>query len=525
MRILTFDVEDWFHVLHHPVAEMPAAWPRLPSRVERNTHRILDALGVRGVRATFFVLGWVAEHHPAIVRRIAAEGHEIGTHSYAHLPVREERRHDFEPDLRRSVQLLEDLAGRPVTCYRAPGATLSLDHAWAFEALLAAGIQVDCSMLRAPLHGPGMIASPAGWLRELPLGGERPFGVRVRCSSAGYLLLPPARLRPRAAGRGRAVAAAAPEGAHRIALGVRPFRAAARRVRFRERRRGGRTGRLALGAGRHAGGPSGGGPGMVSAAVAGRARVRVRIGDLDVDRIGLADVVTRIGHACATRSALHIVTANIGFVTLARRRAPFRDAVNAAGCVVCDGRLLLWMSRLLGEPVPEQVTGHDLVRECIALAAVRGWRVVLLGGMPGIADELAARLRLQHPGLAVMGEGGGRFTSDGRGDDDADLVPRIRAYTPDLLLVALGAPKQELWIARQLHATGACVAIGVGGVFDTLTGHLPRAPHWMQVAGLESLFQLALAPRRYARRYLVDDPPTLARVAWHALVARLRRDP
>jgi polysaccharide deacetylase family protein (PEP-CTERM system associated) len=191
MRVLTFDVEDWFHVLDNPSTDTPDAWPRLPSRVERNTERILDALGVRGVHATFFVLGWVAEHHPAIVRRIAAEGHEIGTHSYAHLPVREERRHDFEPDLRRSVQLLEDLAGRPVTCYRAPGATLSLRHGWAFEALLAAGIQVDCSILRAPLDGPSMIASPAGWLRELPLGGERPFGVRVRCSSAGYFRASP----------------------------------------------------------------------------------------------------------------------------------------------------------------------------------------------------------------------------------------------------------------------------------------------------------------------------------------------
>ena len=80
-----------------------------------------------------------------------------------------------------------------------------------------------------------------------------------------------------------------------------------------------------------------------------------------------------------------------------------------------------------------------------------------------------------------------------------------------------------MWIARNLKATGASVAIGLGGVFDTLSGRLPRAPRWMQASGMESLFQLAIAPRRYARRYLIDDPPTLASVAWRALVERMQR--
>jgi N-acetylglucosaminyldiphosphoundecaprenol N-acetyl-beta-D-mannosaminyltransferase len=262
---------------------------------------------------------------------------------------------------------------------------------------------------------------------------------------------------------------------------------------------------------------------MVSAAIPHGARSRVRVGELLVDRVGLADVMALIEHACANRSPLHVVTANIGFVTLARRHPAFREAIGASDCVVADGRLLLWVTRILGEPVPEQVTGHDLVRECVALAHAQSLRILLLGGMPGVAAELADRLRERHPGLAVAGEQGGSFSAEGTSEDDEALAQRIRAQAPDLLFVALGAPKQELWIASRRYSTGASVAVGVGGVFDTLTGRLRRAPRWMQVAGLESLFQLAIAPGRYARRYLVDDPPTLVRVTWEALRTRLRR--
>jgi polysaccharide deacetylase family protein (PEP-CTERM system associated) len=200
MRILTFDIEDWFHVLDNPATDSPAVWPRLESRVADNTNRILDELAWRGVRATFFCVGWVAEHHPGIVRRIAAEGHEIGTHSYAHLPVRETQRRRFEADLTRSLRLLEDVTGHPVTCYRAPGFTLSLRDTWAFDVLVANGIAVDCSIcpsrrahggVDASLRGPATIVSPAGRLRELPVGGERALGMDFLCSSAGYFRLCP----------------------------------------------------------------------------------------------------------------------------------------------------------------------------------------------------------------------------------------------------------------------------------------------------------------------------------------------
>jgi len=250
---------------------------------------------------------------------------------------------------------------------------------------------------------------------------------------------------------------------------------------------------------------------------------RICLGGIGVDAVELHEAMARIEHACSAKASMQVVTLNIDFITLARRMPAFRRVIEDAALVVADGRLLLWVSHLLGQPLPQQITGHDLMRECTALARARGLRMFLLGGLPGIAPALARRLEADHPGLRAEGEDGGSFTSDGDSEDNGALVARIRAFAPDLLFVALGAPKQEMWIARNLKATGASVAIGLGGVFDTLSGRLPRAPRWMQVSGMESLFQLAIAPRRYARRYLIDDPPTLASVAWRALVERIQR--
>ncbi|WP_280155155.1 WecB/TagA/CpsF family glycosyltransferase [Piscinibacter sp. XHJ-5] len=250
---------------------------------------------------------------------------------------------------------------------------------------------------------------------------------------------------------------------------------------------------------------------------------RVQIGDVLIDAVHLDELMAAVQQACRARTPLQIVTVNIDFIRLAQRSRAFRRVIHEAAWVVPDGRLVLWVSRLLGEPLPEQITGHDLVRESIRLARAHGHRMFLLGGMPGVAADVARRLERENPGLCVQGDDGGSFSADGDNEDNAALVQRIREFEADLLFVALGAPKQELWLARNLHATGVSVAVGVGGVFDTLSGRLPRAPRWMQVAGLESLFQLLIAPRRYARRYVLEDPPTLARVAWLALVTRVTR--
>ena len=124
----------------------------------------------------------------------------------------------------------------------------------------------------------------------------------------------------------------------------------------------------------------------------------------------------------------------------------------------------------------------------------RGFRIFLLGAAPGVANDLATRLRVEHPGLEVEAHAG---TPDPSAD--AATLALIRAHKPQVLLVAYGHPKQELWIDRMHESLGVAVAMGVGGSFDYLTGRIPRAPTWMRRAGLEWLFRLVRQPWRVRR--------------------------
>jgi N-acetylglucosaminyldiphosphoundecaprenol N-acetyl-beta-D-mannosaminyltransferase len=233
---------------------------------------------------------------------------------------------------------------------------------------------------------------------------------------------------------------------------------------------------------------------------------------LIIDRISLASTLKKIDDACQGKKSLQIVTLNLNFITLARHNLLFRKAINDADIVVPDGRFIIWIANFIGEPFPEQITGHDLMRECLALGRKRGYRMFLLGGKPGIAKKLCQKLSAQLPEMKFAGMSGGLFSETGENVENVKILSLIRNFKPHFLFVALGAPKQDVWISKHLGSTDARVAVGVGGVFDTLVGDLPRAPKWMQVLGLESLFQLSIEPKRYWRRYLVDDPPTLFRL-------------
>jgi len=146
LNALTIDVEDYFHVSAFESYVKKADWQNLPSRVEENTLRILDILDRYGIKATFFVLGWVAEHSPSLIRNIHERGHEIACHGYGHCRVSTQSRQEFRDDIRKSKGLLEGLIGQPVLGYRAPSYSISHDSLWAFDELLEAGFSYDSSV-------------------------------------------------------------------------------------------------------------------------------------------------------------------------------------------------------------------------------------------------------------------------------------------------------------------------------------------------------------------------------------------
>ncbi len=183
-----------------------------------------------------------------------------------------------------------------------------------------------------------------------------------------------------------------------------------------------------------------------------------------------------------------------------------RHAYAHADLVTADGTGLVWASRQLGRSLPERVTGIDLLSALCERAAAKQHRVYLLGGRPGVAREAAQRLQRRHPGLAIVGTQHGYFADD----ESERVVSEINAREPDLLLVGMGVPRQEIWMSRHGHRLASPVAMGVGGSLDVLAGRVRRAPAAWQSLGLEWLWRAVQEPHRLWRARRI--PQFIARI-------------
>lgn len=193
--------------------------------------------------------------------------------------------------------------------------------------------------------------------------------------------------------------------------------------------------------------------------------------------------------------AYHVNTINPEFMIVAQSDPVFRHLLRRADLCVPDGVGLLWAARWLGCPMPERITGSDGLPIIAEKAAREGWSLFLLGAGDGVAEMAAEELRRRNPALKIAGTFGG----SPRGEDEAEIVARVNASGADILFMAYGTPAQEKWIARNTPRLNVKVAIGVGGAFDFVAGIVPRAPAWMQNAGIEWLYRLYLQPWRIKR--------------------------
>jgi polysaccharide deacetylase family protein (PEP-CTERM system associated) len=197
---ISVDVEDYFHVAAFRNSVSPSDWDKLPSRVEQNTSKVLDLFDELGIRGTFFVLGWVAEKFPAIVRRIAGAGHELGCHSYSHQFIYELEPDSFREDTLRALDAIQQAIGNKVSLYRAPSFSITPRSTWALEILLEAGFTHDSSIfpVRHDLYGfpgaphePFAARIPGGKLIEFPPSTLLLFGANLPVTGGGYLRILP----------------------------------------------------------------------------------------------------------------------------------------------------------------------------------------------------------------------------------------------------------------------------------------------------------------------------------------------
>jgi N-acetylglucosaminyldiphosphoundecaprenol N-acetyl-beta-D-mannosaminyltransferase len=232
---------------------------------------------------------------------------------------------------------------------------------------------------------------------------------------------------------------------------------------------------------------------------------RLWIGPVPVDVVSKAEALARIEGLVTAGRGGRVFTPNVDHVVLAHRDEALRRAYARAELCTADGAPLVFLSRLSPAPLPERVAGSDLVEPVVARAAERGWPLFLLGGGPGVADEAAARWKSRYPRLAVAGTAAPRVSAVPTAEQVERAAELVRAAAPRIVLVALGAPKQELFIDALAAHVAPAVLLGIGAALDFVAGRVRRAPAFVSRVGAEWLFRLAQEPRRLAHRYLVRD--------------------
>lgn len=231
----------------------------------------------------------------------------------------------------------------------------------------------------------------------------------------------------------------------------------------------------------------------------------VRIAGVEICSMTEGEVVDLARRCWEQRIGCRVVTANTDILQVTSRDPGARALVDRATAVVADGMPLVWASRIMGDPLPERVTGSALIFSLSEAAAAAERGVYILGGAPGVPERAAERLRARYPSLRVVGTDSPAFGFDEDPEAVAATVERVRAAGPDLVFVGMGFPRQERLIEALVTALPDAFYIGCGAAIPMAAGVVSRAPVVLQRAGLEWAYRLVREPGRLARRYLRND--------------------
>jgi len=225
----------------------------------------------------------------------------------------------------------------------------------------------------------------------------------------------------------------------------------------------------------------------------------------------MPEVLAQLETFIRDRTPRLVVTADATALVIAHEDPEFHQIINEADLVTPDGIGLIWAAKRQGTPFLERVPGVDLVKQLVRLSHEHGYRLFLLGAAPGVADEAAQNLLRQFPNAQIVGTRHGYFNAE----EEPEILQQIGAAKPDILLAAMGMPKQEKWLVKHRQTLQIPVSMGVGGSFDVYSGRIRRAPRIFQKLGMEWLWRLAQDPRKIGK---VKNLPRFVR-----LVLQLKR--
>lgn len=240
---------------------------------------------------------------------------------------------------------------------------------------------------------------------------------------------------------------------------------------------------------------------------------RMKFLNTEVDNLTMQEALGQIESLVTERKNAYVVTPNVDHIIKIEKDPFFREIYEHADLVLTDGKPLIWIAKWFRTPIKEKVSGSDLFPKVCELAAEKEYRLFFLGAAPGVANRAAQNIRKIYPDIRITGTYSPKLGFETDVKEMTYIRELIQQERPDILILALGTPKQEYYIYQNRDALGVPVSLCLGASLDFAAGNVKRAPRWMQNCGLEWLYRLCKEPKRLFRRYLIDDIQ-IFRLAW-----------
>lgn len=228
---------------------------------------------------------------------------------------------------------------------------------------------------------------------------------------------------------------------------------------------------------------------------------RITIGDIPVDSLTMEQTLGVIDSAIANNKPVHHVVVNAAKIVNAQKDQKLKESIINCDIINADGQAVVWASRLLNKPLPERVAGIDLMQNLVGMAAEKGHRIFFLGAKEEVVKKVVEKYRITFGDAIIGGYRNGYFTKE----EEAGIAEQIASSKSDILFVAMGSPKKEIFLGTYKEVINMPFIMGVGGSFDVVSGLVKRAPVWMQKAGLEWLYRVWQEPGRMWKRYLFTN--------------------
>lgn len=231
---------------------------------------------------------------------------------------------------------------------------------------------------------------------------------------------------------------------------------------------------------------------------------RMRFMSIELDNLTMEEAICEMDQLIQQNEASYVVTPNVDHMVRLETDEEFKKSYEQANLVLTDGKPLIWISKLYKHPIKEKISGSDVLPEVCALAEQRGYTMYFLGAAEGVADRAAKNLIKKYPKLKIVGTYSPEYGFEKDKKKVKEVVALVREARPDILIMALGTPKQEKFIYQNRKELNVPLSLGLGASLDFEAGNVKRAPKWMSEAGLEWLYRIFQEPRRMFKRYFID---------------------